>query len=109
MHLRYEYKSRVLHTHMLSVVASQNKASVASTAKAVDGWVDTDPCADGTTGLTSETLFIMTVSEWTDILDNYTRLDLPAKESMPYCEVAITDFVASEANCKTYSNMDPNE
>ena len=87
---------------MLSVVASQNKASVASTAKAVDGWVDTDPCAEGTTGLTSVTLFIMTVSEWTDILDNYTRLDLPAKE-------AITDFVASEANCKTYSNMDPNE
>jgi len=65
-------------------------------------WADTDPCGDS---VGADTLFIMPVSEWTDLLDNYTRWNLKAKESMPYCEEAIADFVADESNCKEYSNQ----
>jgi len=83
---------------------SHVKASAAKAAKDTAGaaWVDTDPCGDS---VGDDTLFIMPVSEWTDLLDNYTRWNVKAKESLPYCEEAIADFVADEANCKVYSNQ----
>ena len=81
---------------------SHVKASAAKTAQDIAGWVDTDPCGDS---VGDDTLFIMPVSEWTDLLDNYTRWNVKAKESLPYCEEAIADFVADEANCKVYSNQ----
>ena len=60
---------------------SHATAADALSAKAVAGWLDTNPCAESGGNLTDETLFIQPVSEWTDILDNFTRWNLPAKES----------------------------
>jgi hypothetical protein len=42
---------------------------------------------------------------WADIINNFTRFDTPAKEALPYCEEAVNDHVALDANCKEYSQQ----
>ena len=39
------------------------------------------------------------------IINNFTRFDTPAKEALPYCEEAVNDHVALDANCKEYSQQ----
>ena len=75
------------------------KLTLAAAADGVNNPCDSD----------ANTLIITSSDEWTDLVDNYTRWNEPAKASMPYCEEAITDYVAQEDNCKTFSNQQPLE
>ena len=71
------------------------KLTLAAAADGVNNPCDSD----------ANTLIITSSDEWTDLVDNYTRWDDPAKASMPYCEEAIADWVQNEENCKEFSNQ----
>merc|ERR1712224_53444 len=63
----------------------------------------------GNNALTCDTnvkvLEITPVDVWTDLVNNITRFDEPAKEALPYCEEAVNDYVALGSNCKEFSQQ----
>jgi len=65
---------------------------------------ESDPCPAGV-----EVLRVEAVDSWTSKVLNYTYYHNTAQVNLPYCEEAITDYVAVDQNCKEYTDLTADE
>lgn len=68
-------------------------------------FVEADPCPD----TTKPQLRVESVDSWTSKVLNYTYYHNTAQVNLPYCEEAITDYVAVDQHCIDYADISNEE